>query len=64
MTSQSGDDTQKPTAKAKIFLEDGTVLTGLSFGSHKSAEGEVRTQQSVLEKYCYRCVKDAGGMKS
>jgi carbamoylphosphate synthase small subunit len=45
MTSQSGDDTQKPTVLAKIFLEDGTVLTGVSFGSHKSAEGEVRTQQ-------------------
>lgn len=41
--SQSGDDTEKPTAVARLYLEDGTVLTGLSFGSHKSAEGEVRT---------------------
>jgi len=42
MSSQSGDDTQKPTAVAKLYLEDGTVLTGISFGSHVSAEGEVR----------------------
>ena len=48
MTSQSGDDTQKPTAPAKIFLEDGTVLTGVSFGSHKSAEGEVRKDNNTL----------------
>ena len=43
MNTQSGDDTQKPTALAKLYLEDGTVLTGISFGSHVSAEGEVRT---------------------
>jgi hypothetical protein len=42
MPTQSGDDTQKPTALAKVYLEDGTVLTGISFGSHKSVEGEVR----------------------
>ena len=39
--SYSKDDAEKPTAVAKIYLEDGTVLTGLSFGSHTSAEGEV-----------------------
>jgi hypothetical protein len=37
----SKDDAQKPTALARIYLEDGTVLTGTSFGSHTSAEGEV-----------------------
>lgn len=42
MSSQSGDNTEKPTAVAKLYLEDGTVLTGISFGSHVSAEGEVR----------------------
>ena len=41
MSSQSGDNTEKPTALAKLYLEDGTVLTGISFGSHVSAEGEV-----------------------
>ena len=37
----SGDDTKKPTALAKIYLEDGTTLTGRSFGCHASVEGEV-----------------------
>lgn len=40
--TQSGDDAKKPTALAKIYLEDGTVLTGRSFGCHESVEGEVR----------------------
>lgn len=39
--TQSGDDTKKPTALAKIHLEDGTTLVGKSFGSHESVEGEV-----------------------
>jgi len=43
--TQSGDDTQKPTALAKLHLEDGTTLTGLSFGSHEAVEGEVRAQK-------------------
>ena len=42
MGPQSGDDAEKPTAVAKLHLEDGTTLEGLSFGSHKAAEGEVR----------------------
>lgn len=41
MATQSGDDAKKPTALAKIHLEDGTTLVGKSFGSHESAEGEV-----------------------
>lgn len=41
MGPQSGDDTEKPTAVARLYLEDGTVLEGISFGSHVSAEGEV-----------------------
>jgi hypothetical protein len=48
MPTQSGDDTQQPTAVAKVYLEDGTVLTGISFGSHTSAEGEVRTEKEQL----------------
>lgn len=40
--SQSPDNTEKPTAVARLYLEDGTVLTGISFGSHVGAEGEVR----------------------
>jgi len=41
LATHSGDDTKKPTALAKIHLEDGTTLVGRSFGSHESAEGEV-----------------------
>jgi len=40
-STQSGDDAKKPTALAKIHLEDGTTLTGRSFGCHTSVEGEV-----------------------
>ena len=40
---QSADNTEKPTAAARLYLEDGTVLEGFSFGSHVSAEGEVRS---------------------
>ena len=39
--TQSGDDAKKPTALATLYLEDGTVLTGRSFGCHESVEGEV-----------------------
>lgn len=39
--TQSGDDTQPPTALAKLHLEDGTTLTAKSFGCHTSVEGEV-----------------------
>ena len=42
MATQSGDDAKKPTALAKLHLEDGTTLIGKSFGCHKSVEGEVR----------------------
>ena len=40
-STQSGDDTTKPTALAKLHLEDGTTITGTSFGSHEAVEGEV-----------------------
>jgi carbamoyl-phosphate synthase (ammonia) len=40
-STQSGDDAKKPTALAKLHLEDGTTLTATSFGSHESVEGEV-----------------------
>ena len=42
MSTQSGDDAAPPTALAKLHLEDGTTLTGRSFGSHESTTGEVR----------------------
>jgi len=51
MSPQSGDDTQKPTAVAKLYLEDGTVFTGISFGSHVSAEGEVRRIRFIFVVY-------------
>lgn len=41
MGTQSGDDAKPPTALAKLHLEDGTTLTGRSFGSHESVDGEV-----------------------
>ena len=41
-STQSGDDAAKPLALAKLHLEDGTTLTGTSFGSHEAVEGEVR----------------------
>jgi len=42
MATQSGDDTQPPSAIAKLHLEDGSTLTGRSFGCHESMTGEVR----------------------
>ena len=47
--TQSGDDAEKPTALAKIFLEDGTELVGKSFGSHESVEGEVRRNNNFCD---------------
>ena len=47
--TQSGDDTKKPTALAKLYLEDGTTLTGKSFGCHESVEGEVRAIQASVD---------------
>lgn len=41
MATQSGDDAKRPTALAKLHLEDGTTITGTSFGCHESVEGEV-----------------------
>jgi hypothetical protein len=40
-STQSTDDAKKPTALAKLHLEDGTTLTATSFGCHESVEGEV-----------------------
>lgn len=41
MATQSSGDTEPPTALATLYLEDGTKLTGKSFGCHESVEGEV-----------------------
>ena len=41
LATASGDDAKKPTALAKLHLEDGTTLVGYSFGSHQAVEGEV-----------------------
>ncbi|KAL7554053.1 hypothetical protein ACHAWF_017438 [Thalassiosira exigua] len=41
MGTQSGDDAAPPTALAKLHLEDGSTLTGRSFGCHESVDGEV-----------------------
>lgn len=37
----STDDARKPTALAKLHLEDGSTFVGQSFGCHASVEGEV-----------------------
>jgi len=41
MSTQSNDKTETPTALATLHLEDGTSITGRSFGSHEAVEGEV-----------------------
>ena len=41
MATQSGDDVKPPTALARLHLEDGSTLTGRSFGCHESVSGEV-----------------------
>ena len=41
MSTQSTSDTVKPTALARLHLEDGTTLVGRSFGSHENVDGEV-----------------------
>ena len=41
-----------PTALATLHLEDGTSLTGKSFGSHEAVEGEVSS--SDPSKYGWR----------
>lgn len=41
MSTQSSGDTMPPSAIANIHLEDGTTLTGRSFGAHTNVEGEV-----------------------
>jgi len=49
MATQSGDDAAPPTALAKLHLEDGTTLTGRSFGCHESQTGEVRRCCSIYD---------------
>ena len=40
----STDAHTKPTALAKLHLEDGTTFTGYSFGAHQAVEGEVSSR--------------------
>jgi hypothetical protein len=51
-STQSSNDTQRPTLSAKLFLEDGTVLTGKSFGCHTAVEGEVCYMQCLCIDIC------------
>lgn len=51
-STQSSNDTERPTLSAKLFLEDGTVLTGKSFGCHTAVEGEVCYIQYMLTYQC------------
>jgi carbamoylphosphate synthase small subunit len=41
MPTQSTDDARAPTRPCRLVLEDGTVLTGLSFGADVPIAGEV-----------------------
>mmetsp|Transcript_12313 Transcript_12313/g.14496 ORF Transcript_12313/g.14496 Transcript_12313/m.14496 type:complete len:1532 (+) Transcript_12313:209-4804(+) len=41
MSTQSNDSTKPPSALATLHLEDGTSITGRSFGCHEAVEGEV-----------------------
>jgi len=41
MSTQSSSSTKPPSAIATLHLEDGTSLTGRSFGCHEAVEGEV-----------------------
>ena len=47
MSTQSPDGVNPPTALAKLHLEDGTTLTGKSFGCHESMTGEVRRRRRL-----------------
>lgn len=63
MRSHSTADAKPPTVLAKLYLEDGSCLTGLSFGCHESVEGEVRRRQSQPTKYSiiyYQCFFQQG----
>ena len=48
LATQSSGDVNPPTASATLYLEDGTKLTGKSFGCHESVEGEVSSTKIVL----------------
>lgn len=41
MGTQSDSKAERPTKKATLTLEDGTTLSGYSFGAHESVAGEV-----------------------
>ena len=49
LATQSSGDTEPPTALATLHLEDGTKLTGQSFGCHESVEGEVSVDEDVCK---------------
>ena len=53
MSTQSPDGVNPPTALAKLHLEDGSTLTGRSFGCHESMTGEVRTIDRYIYIYIY-----------
>jgi hypothetical protein len=48
LATQSSGDVEPPTALATLYLEDGTQITGKSFGCHESVEGEVSSTCQVM----------------
>lgn len=59
-STYSKDDVFRPTQVAKLHLEDGTTLTGKSFGAPQNVEGEVCSSIDlisclfILKKNCTR----------
>lgn len=54
LATQSGDDAAKSSALARIYMEDGTVLTGRSFGSHEAVEGEVSAGPNTINSILFQ----------
>ena len=52
MATQSPDGVNRPTALARLYFEDGTHVTGRSFGCHEAVEGEVRNNIYIHTAPC------------
>lgn len=59
MATQSPDGVNRPTALARLHFEDGTHITGRSFGCHESVEGEVRKNICILTTCCDKSYANA-----
>jgi carbamoylphosphate synthase small subunit len=48
MPSNQSNDVARPSRLAKLYLEDGSVLVGKSFGAPQSVDGEVSVRWSLM----------------